>query len=123
MFLGCWARHQNLDLPAQQFGARITEQLLGAHVDAANNSLLIDYHNAVGGRFNEHAHIVFDQSSGEYRLFNDRWYPRGTRQGECGIWIVRDGMGQEVHRDSRGFKLEPGDEIHFGQAVVRFEIA
>ena len=66
----------------------------------------------------EHAHIQRDPASGECRLFNDRWYPRGT---ECGTWIVRDGMSQEVHRDARGVKLEPGDEIHFGRAVVVFE--
>jgi len=76
----------------------------------------------------EHAHIVFDKISGDYRLFNDRWYPRGgppqlgNAQVECGTWIVRGGMSREVHRDSRGFKLEPGDEIHFGRAVVRFEM-
>jgi pSer/pThr/pTyr-binding forkhead associated (FHA) protein len=66
----------------------------------------------------EHAHIQRDPANGECRLFNDRWYPRGT---ECGTWIVRDGMSQEVHRDARGVKLEPGDEIHFGRAVVVFE--
>ena len=49
--------------------------------------------------------------SGEYRLFNDRWYPRG---GDCGTWIVRDGMSHEVHRNARGTRLEPGDEIHLG---------
>ena len=49
--------------------------------------------------------------------------PRGgASQGECGAWIIRDGMSQEVHRDSRGVKLEPGDEIHFGQAIVKFEM-
>jgi hypothetical protein len=69
----------------------------------------------------EHAHITYERSTGEYRLFNDRWYERGPRPGECGLWIVRDGMSQEVHRDSRGAKLEPGDEIHFGRAVVTFE--
>ena len=69
----------------------------------------------------EHAHVTFDKVSGEYRLFNDRWYARGTRAGECGIWIVRDGMSQEVPRSARGTKLEPGDEIHFGRAVVIFE--
>ncbi len=69
----------------------------------------------------EHAHVTFDRVTGEHRLFNDRWYPREGR-GECGIWIVRDGMSQEVHRTSRGTKLEPGDEIHFGRAVVVFEI-
>jgi hypothetical protein len=26
-----------------------------------------------------------------------------------------------VHRNARGTKLEPGDEIHFGLAVVVFE--
>ncbi len=69
----------------------------------------------------EHAHIQLDTATGEYRLFNDRWYPRGPRPGECGLWIVRDGMSQEVHRNTRGAKLEPGDEIHFGRAVVVFE--
>ncbi|HXS96361.1 MAG TPA: FHA domain-containing protein [Candidatus Limnocylindrales bacterium] len=69
----------------------------------------------------EHAHITFDRVSGEYRVFNDRWYARdGKASTECGIWIVRDGMSQEVHRTSRGAKLEPGDEIHFGRAVVVF---
>jgi hypothetical protein len=69
----------------------------------------------------EHAHILYDRAAGEYRLFNDRWYPRG-RSGECGTWIVRDGMSQEVHRNARGARLESGDEIHFGQAVVTFEM-
>jgi hypothetical protein len=67
----------------------------------------------------EHAHIRFDKGTGEYRLFNDRWYPLGSQ--DCGTWIVRDGLSLAVHRDSRGTKLEPGDEIHFGQAVVVFE--
>jgi hypothetical protein len=68
----------------------------------------------------EHAHIIFDKSAREYRLFNDRWYPLGSQ--DCGICIVRDGMSQAVHRNSRGTKLEPGDEIHFGRAVVVFNI-
>lgn len=71
----------------------------------------------------EHAHIAFDRTTREYRLFNDRWYARGEKQApECGTWIVRDGMSQEVHRDSRGTRLQPGDEIHFGRAVVIFEL-
>jgi hypothetical protein len=68
----------------------------------------------------EHAHIRHDRGAGEYRLFNDRWYERGD--GDCGTWIVRDGMSQEVHRTARGTKLEPGDEIRFGRSVVMFEI-
>ena len=67
----------------------------------------------------EHAHIVFDKTTGEYRIFNDRWYPLGSH--DCGIWIVRRGMSQEVHRSSRGVRLESGDEIHFGRAVVAFK--
>ena len=71
----------------------------------------------------EHAHIVHDKKTGEYRLFNDRWYKRGNKaETNCGLWIVRDGMGQEVHRDTRGTKLLPGDEIHFGKAVVKFQV-
>ena len=30
----------------------------------------------------EHAHIVHDKKTGEYRLFNDRWYKRGDKAGE-----------------------------------------
>jgi hypothetical protein len=71
----------------------------------------------------EHAHIRFDRTTSEYRIFNDRWYKRdGGQPGECGTWIVRDGMSQEVHRDARGTRLIPGDEIHFGRAVVVFEL-
>lgn len=71
----------------------------------------------------EHAHIVHDKKTGEYRLFNDRWYKRGNKaENNCGLWIVRDGMGQEVHRDTRGTRLLPGDEIHLGKAVVKFQM-
>lgn len=69
----------------------------------------------------EHAHIQYDRAAGEYRLFNDRWYDRGAH-GDCAAWIVRDGMSQEVHRTARGTKLEPGDEVRFGKAVVMFEL-
>jgi len=71
----------------------------------------------------EHAHVTLDRTTGEYRLFHDRWYARGEkRPPEAGTWIVRDGLSQEVHRDTRGVKLQSGDEIHFGRAVVVFEI-
>ena len=74
----------------------------------------------------EHAHIRYDSTTGEYRIFNDRWYPRGGHGSgrmsrECGTWIVRHGMSLEVPRDSRGIRLQTGDEIHFGRAVVAFE--
>lgn len=71
----------------------------------------------------EHAHILHEKKTGEYRLFNDRWYQRGDkRESNCGLWIVRDGMGQEVHRDTRGTRLLPGDEIHLGKAVLKFQM-
>jgi hypothetical protein len=67
----------------------------------------------------EHAHIDYEAATNDYRLFNDRWYERGA---DCGLRIVRRGMSIEVHRDSRGARLEPGDEIHFGRAVVLFQV-
>jgi hypothetical protein len=71
----------------------------------------------------EHAHITYDKATGEYRLFNDRWYKRDEPGAPaCGIWIVRDGLSQEVHRTARGTKLEAGDEIHLGKAVVKFQV-
>ena len=64
----------------------------------------------------EHAHIIADKKSGEYRIYNDRWY-----KGEnCGLWILRDGLSQPVHRGDRGVVLQPGDEIHAGRALIKF---
>jgi hypothetical protein len=71
----------------------------------------------------EHAHIIYDKKTGEYRLFNDRWYKRGDKaENNCGLWIIRDGMGQEVHRDTRGTKLLAGDEIHLGKVILKFQM-
>ena len=69
----------------------------------------------------EHAHIERNAESGEYRLFNDRFYAR-DRGESCSTWIVREGISQEVHRNGRGVKLQDGDEIHLGRAVLRFEL-
>jgi len=66
----------------------------------------------------EHAHVEYNRATGEYRLFNDRCYARGS---DCATRIVRNGVSVEVHRDSRGARLEPGDEIHLGRAVLLFE--
>jgi hypothetical protein len=69
----------------------------------------------------EHAHILIDRKSGEYRLFNDRWYKAGAKAtANCGLWIVRDGLSQPVHRNERGVALKSGDEIHLGRAVLKF---
>jgi len=69
----------------------------------------------------EHAHIVAHKKSGEYRLFNDRWYRGGEKsRASCGLWITRDGLSQPVHRGDRGVVLKSGDEILLGDAVVKF---
>jgi hypothetical protein len=67
----------------------------------------------------EHAHIDYDKKTGEYRLYNDRSYAPGA---DCGTRIVRDGVSREVPRDTRGTRLESGDEIHLGRAVLIFEM-
>jgi hypothetical protein len=60
-----------------------------------------------------HAHIV-PTPSGEYRLFDDG-SAAGTR-------ILRAGQTLALSPGSpRGTRLQPGDEIFFGQALVRFE--
>jgi len=69
----------------------------------------------------EHAHIRHDAGSGEYRLFNDRFYNRDKGES-CGIWIIRDGLSQEVHRNTRGVRLQDRDEIHLGRAVLQFRV-
>lgn len=69
----------------------------------------------------EHAHVLYDKKSGEYRLVNDRWYKAtGNADAHCGLWLVRDGLSQPVHRGARGVTLQAGDEIHLGEAVIRF---
>ena len=68
----------------------------------------------------EHAHILHHKASGDYRIYNDRWYRSGKPKGNCGLWIIRDGLSQEVHRDVRGAKLQHGDEIQLGQAMIKF---
>jgi len=70
----------------------------------------------------EHAHILYSKKTGEYRLFNDRWHRQAKiTAGNCSLWIIRDGLSREVHRDARGVKLEWGDEIQLGRAIVKFQ--
>ena len=69
----------------------------------------------------EHAHILRHRESGEYRLFNDRFYDR-DKGDSCNLWIIRNGASQEVHRNGRGVRLQDGDEIHLGRAVLRFTV-
>jgi pSer/pThr/pTyr-binding forkhead associated (FHA) protein len=71
----------------------------------------------------EHAHILYSKKTGEYRLFNDRWRKAGNKSDPgCGVWIIRDGISQAVHHNTRGTALKSGDEIHLGRAVIRFQL-
>ena len=61
-----------------------------------------------------HAHLAL-APTGEYRLFDDH--------SSCGTRIFRAGRTISLPSGSpRGTKLQPGDEIYFGQACVRFEV-
>ncbi|HTM48142.1 MAG TPA: FHA domain-containing protein [Bryobacteraceae bacterium] len=71
----------------------------------------------------EHAHILYSKKTGEYRLLNDRFHKPGQKSDAgCGVWIIRDGISQPVHHNARGTVLKPGDEIHLGRAVIRFQL-
>ncbi|HEX6463080.1 MAG TPA: FHA domain-containing protein [Vicinamibacterales bacterium] len=64
-----------------------------------------------------HARIVYDRERDEYRLL-DEGSVRGTR-------VVRGDMTFDVrprHEDSRGVRLQSGDEIHTGDTAVRIVI-
>jgi len=65
-----------------------------------------------------HARIVYDRERAEFRLLDDG-SARGTR-------LVRGEVTLDVrpqHEDSRGVRLETGDEIHAGDAALRIVIA
>jgi hypothetical protein len=99
-----------------------TVEVYRAQGPSRRNDLAFTEDNSTVSR--EHAHVIFSKKTGEYRLYNDRWYQHGHREpGDCGLWIIRDGLSQEVHRNARGVKLEPGDEIQLGQAVVKFQVS
>jgi hypothetical protein len=63
----------------------------------------------------EHAHIQFNEATGEFRLCDDH-SANGTR-------IFRGGRSIEVPGGNRrGARLLSGDEIYLGQACIRFEV-
>lgn len=67
----------------------------------------------------QHAHLERDAKTGQYRLFNDRIYKGAAN---CGVYLVREGVSQPVHRGGHGALLQPGDEIHLAEAVLRFQL-
>jgi hypothetical protein len=96
-----------------------TVEVFRAGGPARRNDLAFTEDNERNGTVSrEHAHISRSAKTGECRIFNDRNY---KGEANCGIWIVREGMSQPVHRGTRGTLLRSGDEIHLGRAVLRFE--
>jgi hypothetical protein len=62
----------------------------------------------------KHAWIQYDAASGKFRVFNDP-------ECELGTHVYRDGA--TIPSDSaRGVQLKDGDEIHLGNARLRFTI-
>ncbi|HLJ50521.1 MAG TPA: FHA domain-containing protein [Bryobacteraceae bacterium] len=63
----------------------------------------------------EHAYIRYDPESSSFRVYDSN-SQRGTA-------VFRDGRRIEVPRGAtRGVQLKTGDEIHVGEARVRFEL-
>jgi hypothetical protein len=116
------ANHADLALAKIRTNIGRTAEVFRTDGPSRRNDLAFTDENEINRTVSrEHAHILLDKKSGEYRLFNDRTYKPGSKQSaSCGLWIIRDGLSQEVHRSPRGFRLQSGDEIHFGRAVVRF---
>jgi len=96
---------------------RLAEVLDDHHRIVRRNDLIFDEGaDDIGQTVSrEHAHITFDEKTGEFRLYDDG-SAYGTR-------IFREGRTIEVQASNRrGAKLRPGDEIFLGQACVRFDV-
>jgi hypothetical protein len=113
------ANQQELSIDKTRTNIGRTAEVYRATGPSRRNDLAFSEDNETNRSVSrEHAHIVLTQKTGEYRLFNDRSY---KGEANCGLWIVRDGLSQPVHRGTRGTLLKPGDEIHLGTAVLRFQ--
>lgn len=97
---------------------RTSEVYRGAGPSRRNDLAFLDDSDTNRSVSREHAHVLYSKETAEYRLVNDRTY---KGEANCGIWIVRDGLSQPVHRSARGVLLKDGDEVHLGTAVLRFE--
>lgn len=113
------ANLQELPIDKSRVNIGRTEEVFRAGGPSRRNDLAFTEDNERNGTVSrEHAHILRSAKSGECRLFNDRNY---KGESNCGLWIVRDGLSQPVHRGARGTVLRTGDEIHLGRTVIRFE--
>jgi hypothetical protein len=118
------ATQQEILLNKERTNIGRTVEVYRAQGPSRRNSLAFTEENEINCTVSrEHAHVVHFKKTGEYRLYNDRVYKLEKKQaGNCGLWIIRDGLSQEVHRNARGVKLKPGDEIQLGRALIRFEL-
>lgn len=113
------ANHQELSLSKVRTNIGRTAEVFREAGPSRRNDLVFTEDNEINRTVSrEHAHIIYSPKSGEYRIINDRWY---KDEKLCGIWIVRDGLSQPVHRHTRGALLQHGDEIHLGSAVLQFQ--
>lgn len=113
------ANHQELLLSKARTNIGRTAEVFRDAGPSRRNDLVFTEENEINRTVSrEHAHIVHSTKTDEYRIINDRWYKGETN---CGIWIVRDSLSQPVHRGARGTVLRQGDEIHLGNAVLRFQ--
>ena len=107
-----------LDKPRTNIGR--TAEVFHDAGPSRHNDLVFSEDNEINRTVSrEHAHILRAAKTCEYRIVNDRTY---KGEENCGIWIVRNGLSQAVHRSARGTLLQDGDEIHLGSAVVRFSL-
>jgi hypothetical protein len=73
-------------------------------------------HEANGSVSRSHAHIRFDASSGDWRIFDDG--------SSIGTTLFREGRRIDVPAHAgRGVALRSGDEIYLGQVRLLFETA
>lgn len=113
------ANHQELLLSKVRTNIGRTAEVFREAGPSRRNDLVFNEDSEINCSVSrEHAHILHSAKTGEYRIINDRWY-KGEKN--CGIWIVRDNQSQPVHRGDRGTILKAGDEIHLGNAVLRFQ--
>ncbi len=115
------ANHSQIALDRARINIGRTPETFRAGGPSRQNHLVFSEDTEVNRTVSrEHAHILVSRKSGVCRLFNDRWY---KGEENCALWIVREGSSQPVHRSSRGTELLPGDDIHLGRAILRFDHA
>jgi hypothetical protein len=114
------AEPPHLTLKSRRINLGRSQQVIQANGPSRLNDIAFLEADAIGLTVSrQHAHIDFEYDAGEYRLFNDRIYKGADN---CNLYLLREGQTIPVHRGGHGALLRTGDEIHLGQAVLRFEL-